>query len=648
MPIASIHRIHADETASVLLRARAIIERSGASLIEGHRAPALSESGGPSGDDTVVLIARAATRGRGGAPARHPQYAVDMSLIVLFELAWRGDTFSWTRFVYALWFRYTDDEMASIGLSGWRDPARAAAMRPAAFRAAGETTSYVRELGAEDLRRLEASQRLWRAEVARAQFQLTRLLAPIDDTPLPAARRHTIDATAAARTEEHEAARALCRQVMNRMVRAGLEVANTEYYPDVAPEDLSSGLLRGFKGDVGMDEHNVAVSTSYGQRTKVRSAKSLARYAGHVRREKQAMAVGLSAAIAVSRPDCPKVPPVLVAFDLHDAASEANAGARNALEAMEANGLRPEVRGRGHQYIVVDKAYPYYVGFNKHLLANRWTIVGKYVTATDKMLKGGAPFADMSPADAPASGPYQFNGVFLCPGIGAKYLAENRGFDIPRDQDVTPEWLASNDATVRQLTAAIMPTNGRPKSRKQNRRGRPAANARPIEDQWTVEVRCPAAAENPKVRCPRVAHSMQLPENEFPTLHLAPKAEEPAPKCCTDDHGAMQLNLNEKHIKNWQTLMAGSWEHQDFYAPARTTTERYFGRLMNPQTGDLSLGKIEWQRNAFVAMAITATVLVTNARVIDKWEEDLRSNGDVPPAGHGPRRRAWRQHLRKK
>lgn len=646
MPIASIHRIHADETASVLLRAQAIVERSGAHLIEKVQKPGPPLSGDTS-DNTVVPITRATGGNKGGAPVRLPQYAVIMFLIVLFELAWRGDTFSWTRFVYALWYRYSDDEMASIRLGGWRDPVRAAAMRPAAFRAAGEAGSYVRELGADDLRRLEASQRLWRAEVARAQLQMTRLLAPMDDTPLPAARRHSIAATAAARTDEHEVARALCRQVQNRLVRAGLEVANAEFYPDVDPEDLSAGLLRGYKGDVGIDEHNVVVSTSYGQRTKVRSAKSLARYAGHVRREKQAMAVGLSAAIAVSRPDSQKVPPVLVAFDLHDAASEANAGARHALEAMEANGLRPEVRGRGHQYVVVDKAYPYYVGFNKHLLANRWTIVGKYVTATDNV-KGGAPFADMSPADAPASGPYQFNGVFLCPGIGAKYLAENRGFDIPRDQDVTSEWLASNDPTVRQLTAAILSTNGRPKPRKQNRRGRPAAHAKPIENQWTVEVRCPAAVENPKVRCPRVSQSMELPESEFPTLHLAPKASEPAPKCCTDDHGAMQLVLNEKHIKNWQTMMAGSWEHQDFYAPARTTTERYFGQLMDSQTGDLTLGKIEWQRNAFVAMAITATVLVTNARVVDKWEEDLRANGDVPPAGHGPRRRAWRQHLRSK
>lgn len=254
----------------------------------------------------------------------------------------------------------------------------------------------------------------------------------------------------------------------------------------------------------------------------------------------------------------------------------------------------------------------------------------------------------MAPSDAPAPGPYQFNGAFLCPGIGAKYLDENRGFDIPMDQDLTPIWLARNDAKVRQLTAAVMTTNGRPKPRKHARRGRPSIHAKPIENEWTVEVRCPAAAANPKVRCPRVETSLALPEDEYPTLHHAPKIDDPAPKCCTDDHGAMQLVMNAKHIKNWQTKMVGSWEHQDFYSPARTITESYFSRLKDQKTGALVLGKIEWKRNAFVSLAITASVLVTNARAIDKWEEDLRSRGDVPPPGLGPNRRRHRDYLRGK
>lgn len=640
MAYASIHRMHADDTDAALAWSDELVEEFDfARLAERPLSVDVEPENGT--DATVVPIDQAAVRRKGGAPARLPQYTVAMVMKVIIEMAWRGDTFTWTRVAFALWYRYTEDQMAAIGHRGWRDPSRAAAMRPAALES---ETGRSRVPNADDLKRRQVSEKMWRAEVNRLQEQMTRQMAPIDDTPLPAARRHSISATQEARTAEHDAARVLRREVQARLVKAGLVVANAEYYPEVDRNDLAAGLLRDFKGDVGVDEHNVVVSTRYGQRAKVRSAKPLARYSTHVRREGHAMAIGLSAAIAVGRPDSPKVPPVLVGFDLHDVGSEAHAGARNALAAMEAVGLRPKLQGRGHQYVVTDKAYPRYVGFVRHLLENKWTILGKYVTGTDQ-IKGSAPYADMSPAGSGTSGPYQFNGTFLCPGVGANYLYENRGFDIPSDQDMTTEWLASNEDKVRQLSAAVMPTNGRPKPRKQRGRGRPAAGARPIENEWTIEVFCPAASANAKVRCPRVSTSMDLPISDFPTLEHAPKADDPAPKCCTDKFGAMQLVLDERHIKNYQTKMAGSWEHQDFYAPARTTTETYFGRLMDRDSGDLTNGKIEWQRNAFVALAITATILVTNKRAIDKWEADLRDSAYVVAPGAGARRREWRRYL---
>lgn len=660
MSYAPLHRLHSDDTDHALSMSDDLVNRSAivpliedaarTSAAEGH-SNSRRDSGPETekGDTATVVSMEEATRRRGGgAPRRLPQYALDMFFKVLFELAWRGDSFSWARFAFAVWFRYTDEQLALIGYRGWRDPARAEAMRPAATRAFGITPgARQRVLSDEALRRLKSSEDVWHAEVSRLADQMKRLLAPIDDTPLPAGRRHSLEATRNARTPAHDAARDLQRLVQNRLVRALLEQANEQYYPDVAAEDLFSGLLRNFKGDVGVDEHNVVVCTAYGQRNAVRSSKSLARYAHHVRREQQAMAVGLTAAVAVSRPDAPQVPPILLAFDLHDASSEADLGARNTLAVLDQVGLRPSLGGRGHQYVVTDKAYPRYLGFGEYLLANKWTILGKYVTATEDK-HGGAAYADMAPKDAVAPGPYQFNGAFLCPGIGADYLFANRGFDIPYDRDMSPEWLARNDAIVDQLTAATMRTNGRPKPRKHNRRGRPSATAKPLENQWTVEVFCPASGANPKVRCPRVSTSMDLPEDQFPKMHHAPAKDAPAPECCTSDFGGMQLLLDEKNIKNWQDKMAGSWEHQDFYSPARNTTEAFFGRLMDRKTGDLTLGRIEWQRNAFVAMAITASVLVTNKRVIDKWEEDLQARGDVPPPGRGRERRANRQRMRNK
>lgn len=639
MTYASIHRMHQDDTDAALVWSNELVNESDLDNLASRPADVDRPDDGT--DDSVVPISQGVVRNKGGAPARLPPYSVLMVMKVIIEIAWRGDTFTWTRVAFALWFRYTEGQMSSIGHGDWRDPARAAAMRPAAFQS---DAGRPRMANAGDLEKRQASEKMWRAEVNRLQEQMTHLMALIDDTPLPAARRHAISDTQKARTDEHDAARILRREVQNRLVKAGLVVANAEYYPGLEPHELSKGLLRDFKGDVGVDEHNVVVSTRYGQRAKNRPAKQLARYSGHVRREGQAMAIGLSAAIAVGRPDSPKVPPVLVGFDLHDAASGANAGGRNALAAMESVGLRPTPKGRGHQYVVVDKAYPRYVGFNAHLLENKWTILGKYVTGTDE-IRGAAPYADMSPAGSGTSGPYQFNGAILCPGIGANYLYENRGFDIPSDQDMSTEWMTSNQDKVRQLSAAVMRTNGRPKPRKQRGSGRPAAGSRPIENEWTIEVFCPAASANAKVRCPRVSTSMDLPASEFPTLAHAPEADAPAPKCCTDKFGAMQLVLDERHIKDHQTKMAGSWEHQDFYAPARTTTETYFGRLMDRDSGDLTNGKIEWQRNAFVALAITATILVTNKRAIDKWEADLRTSAYVVPLGAGARRREWRRNL---
>lgn len=660
MSYASLHRLHADDTDDVLVTSNDLVERAGiVGLIQdaaaASAAPVLSLENRERAEDhlearehTVVPIGEATRRRKGGAPARLPQYTTDMPFKVTFEMAWRGDSFSWANFAFALWYRYTDVQLALIGHGGWRDPARAEAMRPAAMRSVGPGgPARARVLSGEAMKRLKASELAWHAEVSRAHDQVKRLLAPIDDTPLPAARRHTLDATRQARTPSHDAARDLRRLVQNRLVGALLEQANEQYYPDVRSDDLFAGLLRDFKGDVGIDEHNVVVSTAYGQRTAVRSSKSLARYAKHVRREQEAMAIGLTAAIAVSRPEAPQVPPILVAFDLHDASSEAALGARNTLSVMEKIGLRPPLAGRGHQYVVTDKAYPRYVGFGQHLLAHKWTILGKYVTATENK-QGAAPYADMAPPDATAPGPFQFNGAFLCPGIGADYLYAHRGFDIPHDRDVSPEWLARNDAIVRQLSAAVMRSNGRPKPRKHSRRGRPSATAKPLANQWTVEVLCPASGPNPKVRCPRVSTSMELPEGQFPKMQHAPGKNDPAPKCCTSDFGSMQLVLTEKNIANWQDKMAGSWEHQDFYSPARNTTEAFFGRLMDRKTGDLTLGRIEWQRNAFVSLAITASVLATNKRVIDKWEANLQAGGDVPPAGRGPARRALRERMRNK
>lgn len=126
-----------------------------------------------------------------------------------------------------------------------------------------------------------------------------------------------------------------------------------------------------------------------------------------------------------------------------------------------------------------------------------------------------------------------------------------------------------------------------------------------------------------------------------------PARDDPsAPECCTSKFGSMKVVLNKKHLKSWQSKMAGSWEHQDIYSPARTATESYFGRLMDRDSGDLDMYKIEWQKNAFVALGVASTIIATNKRVIEKWQDDLRKNNGKAPKGLGERRRAHREWLR--
>jgi hypothetical protein len=656
MTYAPAYRTHKDDTSDILEWANDVVERLDVPKFSEESGTRPSETCDDEKEPLTVSGSHAtafapALRNRGGAPAKLPPYLLSAVLKVILEIGFRGQIFTWTAVANALWFRYTEEQLAIIDLAGWRDPDRARQMKEGArlrgwSSVDGETQVRLHAIDDAKNRRIEASAKAYRAEVNRLQAAMDKQCRFMDDNSLPAGRRQPEKALTEARTAEMDARREVQRAFGNRLVWAALMSANAEYYPGVEAADLHAGLLRDYKGDVGVDEHQVAVASTHNNRRGSRVAKQLAKVHGHNRRYGAAHSIGFTGGIAVSRADSPKVPAVLLAYDLHDPASGAHSGARNVLQSIETSGLRPTLKSKAHQYVVGDKAYPSYIEFNEWLLANRWTMLGKFSTSTtDK--RGGAPFADMAPQGT-GPGPFQFNGPFLCPGIGAEYLHANAGFDIPWERNnLTPEWLKANDDTVTLLSAAVMPTDGRPKPRKHAGRGRPAADAKPLENTWTVDVFCPAAGARAKVRCPRVSTSLELPADKFPTLGHAPAANDPsAPECCTSKYGTMKLVLDKKHMKSWQPKMAGSWDHQDIYSPARTATESYFARLMDRDSGDLNMHKIEWQKNVFVALGIASTVLATNKRVIEKWQDDLRDNEGKAPRGLGERRRAHRQHLR--
>lgn len=585
-------------------------------------------------------------RNKGGAPPRLPPYYFVAVLKVILEIGFRGETFTWPAVYNALWFRYTEAQLAIIGLAGWRDPERARQMRDAArlTRSATDRDGARRLRVVDDVsaRAISAAIKVQHNEVGRLQDAMTRHCRFMDDDALPAGRRHTEKALKDARTPEIEQRRHIRSEFGNLLVQSAIRVAHAMYYEDADPNDPKTGLLRDYRGDVGVDEHQVAVANKHSTTPGTSTAKQMAKGNDHNRQYGFAHVIGMTAGIAVSRADSPKVPAILLAYALHDPTSGAHEGARDVLTSIDSSGLRPTLRGKAHHYVVGDKAYPAYIEFNEWMLANRWTMLGKFRA-------DAAPFTDLAPRGT-GPGPFQFNGATLCPGIGAEVLHANAHFDIPWERkNLTPEWLEKNDATVKLLTAAVMPTDGRPKPRKHPGRGRPAADAKPLENTWTLDVFCPAAGKNARVRCRLVSDSLDLPADKFPELKHAPDEDDPkAPECCTSEVGTMKVVLDKKTMKNWQPKMAGSWEHQDIYSPARTATESYFGRLMDRDTGDLDMYKIEWQKSPFVALGIASTIVATNQRVIESWQDDLRTNGGKAPKGLGERRRAHRQRLRGK
>ncbi len=408
MTYAPAHRTHKDDTDEILTWAHDVIERAD---IPGFVESASTRASDPSEreaetpiDSTTACepdpVGSVAPRNRGGAPVKLPQYQLVAVLKVILEIGFRGQIFTWTAVANALWFRYTEDQLATIGLAGWRDPDRAHLMKDGARLARtstdGNAGPILRIVESATNRKVEASVKAYHAEVNRLQAAMDRQCRFMDDNSLPAGRRHTENALRKARTAEMEARRSIQGALGNRLVWAALVSANADYYPEVEATDLHAGLLRDYKGDVGVDEHQIAVASTHNSRPGTRGGKQLAKVHGHNRRYGSAHAIGFTGGIAVGRADSPKVPAVLLAYDLHDPSSGAHDGARNVLARIEASGLRPTLRSKAHQYVVGDKAYPGYIEFNEHLLANRWTMLGKFVTATtDK--RGAAPFADMAP-----------------------------------------------------------------------------------------------------------------------------------------------------------------------------------------------------------------------------------------------------------
>lgn len=567
--IRSYEGVHEDDTTAVLELGAKIIDESG--IVEALKAAAEPVSG----------------RGR---PAELRQYDARAVLIAVFELAYSTRLVSITNLLSALWFRYTDEQMELIGLPAWRDADRAA--------------------------RIKRHSGVHRNEYGRLSTFFTRMLAPIDDTPVTAHKRLTnreFKAATANPSPELVERRQRRDVLLNRIVAATID----------------RSLFEGYQGHLAVDEHNVFIAL-YDRPTRVdpdavRGGNPMSDYTPKHRRSGHAWAIGLTGAVSVYRPGQPPVPRVAfgIGFDPPSAASiEA---ALTAIDAAEANGLIPAPTANQHKWFVGDMAYNIRHGFNAALLERGWSQLMDYPTHWGTV-------HDLW-QDRDTDGPRLVNGVVICPGIPGPVA---RALKLKRLPDN-----ASSDAIHRRaldlhrIQAATMPTNGRPVRTIERGRGRPRKDAPPAEAVYKLKVQCPAECK--KIRCALVPKSMNLDAAKFPMT--SPPANPPT--------ACQRLNstviMTEQQFKQYSPLMAGSFEHDDFYRHARSHNENYFSRLTSETGGALRDRKVVQRRNSGAALVIAFGVAVTNIKEQAAWRQRIRRNDGHVPVGTRTRRAAARR-----
>lgn len=565
-----------------------------------------------------------------GRPAVHGQYNLCGVFCTMFEHMYSGHAMSMANVTRALWFDYTDEQMAIIGLEGLRTPQRVLQMKPLGGRLASRE-------------QLLAAERAIKSECQRFYDFCRKNLAVMDDTPLPGkwakADRPTRAQVRAARLNpDLDAPRELAGMVLNRILMGSLMYANEARFPGAS---LHEGLLRDHLGDVAVDETHVTtgiVAAGEGfADDSAAPANMLAEAHPKNRRTRSGPAMGLTLALTAARSDRARVPNVALAMALHEPTGGDRDGLLNAVRRLEENGLRPLRRGNAQQYVIGDQGYSRLDGMNRALHAMGYSMVMEYPKNARVFHDLGLrATSDEGPAVA-TTGPYLFQGRIVCPGIGRDLIAKGR---FTAKEWMTDEQIREHDDKERLLTAATMRTNGRPKEVSGRKRGGQRKGEKAPEPMMQVTVACPAVRG--QVRCPIIAETMEDQTLKGkPLLHAAPWQEENRPSCCENDE--TRIVLTDKQFKQWQPHMAGTWEHFDLYGPIRSRNEAFNSRLGTPhEGGNLRHESIAFRNNAMVGLAIAFSVAAANIKEIESFDSTLIRNRGLAPIGTGPKRRERR------
>lgn len=584
---------------------------------------------------------------RRGPRAKFTAYTATALFAALYEVKASGASLSLKAMLDAFWTRYSTVELTLIGMGSLRDPQRYAAMFP--------ITSHLTE--ADKNRAVTEGARLYEAEYQRLVVAFDAAFAVMDDTPLkmpksapgaPARRPTKAQVAAAAKNAALVPKRAAKLEVLNAIIAASLKVANFDRYPH---HDVFTGILADHKGAVAVDETHIIDALGSGLSAQTAPGNYNARLHGHTReggKDGHRVAVGLTLAVATADPGQDhNVPEVCLGASIHNPTGGQGDAVRDIVRGVTANGLRPSARSNAVERWVFDGGYPERDHLNRDL-----TVAG--ISMVFKSAKNRTVHFELGGVNNPdgtyAPGVNLFNGVLLCPGASRRRLEElAKRFTKPDEARMSDEQLLAHAATLAELEPLRMRTNGRPQLTVLRKRGgqRKDAPARAPEEVMKVTATCPFAAGT--ARCGLFAEAndaeyAHLPEVPEPPHHLDPALR---PACCRNENGSMVVNLPMDAYKTYQhDLMVGSFEHADWYTGPRSANERFNSLLKSAHGGtDLSRRAIAPRKAAFYALALAASIAVTNVNVLETFDAKVARRGGVvtpPPGKENKRARARR------
>ncbi|CAN7245302.1 hypothetical protein [Knoellia sp. LjRoot47] len=539
-----------------------------------------------------TLESAAEPKSAAGAPTRHGQYTARGVLIAMFHAAYAGRPASIAELIALIWMDYTDEQLALIGMPSLRTPERLTA--------------------------LMSDDRAWRNEHQRLWQYLHRLLQPMDDTARPANARFDKDANAAAQESAEKTFGAeadLRRKVLNDLITATIDPT----------------LLSDWRGDLAIDEHVVHVSkpnTRYfdGKGSKA-SATPMASFYKKQNRVGEGWSVGLTRAVTTSRPRDARVPTLCVALDINGSSPGDIQAALRCLDEFGRTPLRPTKQRNERTHLVTDMGYSRTIIFNTEVLKRGYTLLMRYPNTT--RLKFVHDLGRTVDDEATEPGPYMYYGGIVCPA--AQQLVKTRTL-APTHAD-TDAHAARFKAEQEALQRLQMPLNGLPQVTVRRAKGRPKKNSGEEQERVVkLRVQCPAAKG--KVRC-AIRSTIDDdgaygdPRNrELPDVSATAPVDH-WPKVC--DKATTTMVLTEHQFSQYQPVMEGSWEHQDWMSSNRSRDEGFNSILTSTEGGNLQDRTLYARRNPQVSLTIAFAVARANIKIQERWRETLRRNGGKAP-----------------